>query len=46
MGADHTFTDILNDFAIQREIDGQGFTAIYENFLETQVATLALKVRF
>ena len=41
-----TFTDIFNDFAIQREIDGQGFTALYENFLETQVATVGLRVRF
>jgi outer membrane receptor protein involved in Fe transport len=41
-----TFTDIFNDFAVQREVDGQGFTALYQNFLETQVATLALRVRF
>ena len=41
-----TFTDIFNDFAIQREVDGQGFTALYENYLETQVATLALRLRF
>lgn len=41
-----TFTDIFNDFAIQREIDGQGFTALYENFLETQVATVGMRVRF
>lgn len=41
-----TFTDILNDFAIEREIDGQGFTALYENRLETQVATVVLRYRF
>jgi hypothetical protein len=41
-----TFSDIFNDFAVQREVDGQGFTALYENFLETQVATVALKLRF
>jgi len=41
-----TFTDIFNDFAIQRDIDGQGFTALYENFLETQVATVGLRLRF
>jgi outer membrane receptor protein involved in Fe transport len=41
-----TFTDIFNDFSLQREVDGQGFTALYQNFLETQVATLGLKVRF
>jgi hypothetical protein len=41
-----TFTDIFNDFAVQREVDGQGFTALYENYQETQVATLGLRVRF
>ena len=41
-----TFTDILNDFALQHEITGNGFTALYQNFLETQVATLGLRLRF
>ena len=41
-----TFTDMLNDFAVQRDIDGQGFTALYENFLETQVATVGMRIRF
>ncbi len=41
-----TFTDIFNDFAVEREIDGQGFTAVYQNFLEAQVATLGLRFRF
>ena len=41
-----TFTDIFNDFAVEREVDGQGFTALYQNFLETQVATVTLRVRF
>ena len=41
-----TFVDIFNDFAIEREIDGQGFTALYQNFLETQVATVGLRYRF
>lgn len=41
-----TMTDIFNDFAVQRDIDGQGFTAVYQNFLETQVATLGLRFRF
>ena len=41
-----TFTDMFNDFAIEREIDGQGFKALYQNFLETQVATLGLRFRF
>ena len=41
-----TFTDIFNDFAIEREVDGEGFTALYQNFLETQVATVGLRYRF
>ena len=36
-----TFTDICSDFALQHDITGNGFTALYQNFLETQVATLA-----
>ena len=41
-----TFTDMFNDFAIEREIDGRGFTALYQNFMETQVATVGLRLRF
>ena len=41
-----TFTDIFNDFALQHEIQGRGFTALYQNFLETQVATLGIRYRF
>ena len=41
-----TFTDLFNNFAVEREIDGDGFTAVYQNFMETQVATLGLRVRF
>jgi hypothetical protein len=41
-----TFTDIFNDFALQHDITGNGLTALYQNFLETQVATLALRFRF
>lgn len=41
-----TFTDVLNDFAVRTDVDGQGFTALYENYLETQVATLQLRVRY
>jgi hypothetical protein len=40
-----TFTDVLNDFAVRTDVEGQGFTALYENFLETQVATVALRMR-
>jgi len=41
-----TFTDIFNDFAIQQEMDGQGFRVLYQNLLETQVATVGLRFRF
>ena len=41
-----TFTDIFNDFAVQQEIEGRGFTALYQNFLQTQVATMGLRFRF
>ena len=41
-----TFADIFNDFAIEREVDGEGFTALYQNLLETQVATAGVRYRF
>ncbi len=41
-----TFSDIFNDFAVEREIDGQGFTALYQNFLESQVASVGVRTRF
>jgi outer membrane cobalamin receptor len=41
-----TFTDVFNDFALQHDIVGKGFTALYQNFLETQIATLAVRFRF
>jgi hypothetical protein len=41
-----TLTDIFNNFGIAQEIDGQGFSALYQNYLETQVATVGLRWRF
>ena len=41
-----TFTDVFNDFALQHEIAGNGFTALYQNFLETQIATVGVRLRF
>ena len=41
-----TFTDIFNDFGLEREVDGQGFDALYQNLLETQVALATLRLRF
>lgn len=40
------FSYIFNDFAIERETDGEGFTELYQNFLETQVASVGLTYRF
>jgi hypothetical protein len=40
------FADIFNDFAVGQEFDGQGFTALYQNLKQTQVASLGLRVRF
>jgi hypothetical protein len=41
-----TFADIGHDFALQHEIAGNGFPALYQKFLETEIATLALRLRF
>ena len=40
------FTDVFNDFAVRTDVEGEEFTALYENLLETQVATVGLRVRF
>ena len=40
------FTDVFNDFAVRTDIQGEEFTALYENLLETQVATVGMRVRF
>ncbi len=41
-----SFSDIFNDFGIKQEITGDGFTAVYENFYETQIISLGLKYKF
>lgn len=41
-----TFADILSDFAVRRDIEGEGFSAVYENLMETQAATVRLRVRY
>ena len=41
-----TFTDIFNRFGVRRDIDGDGFTAQYQNLLESQVATVRVRWRF
>jgi len=45
---DITFSasDIFNNFGIRQEIYGDGFTAMYENYYETQVFRVGLKYKF
>lgn len=39
-------TDIFNTFGIRQNVIGEGFSAIYENYYETQVIRLGMKYRF
>jgi outer membrane receptor protein involved in Fe transport len=41
-----SFSDMFNDFGIRQEFDGDGFTALYENYYETQVVRIGFKYRF
>lgn len=41
-----TATDILNDFGRRETVRGVGFTAVYENFYQTQTVTAGLKHSF
>jgi outer membrane receptor protein involved in Fe transport len=41
-----SFSDIFNNFGIRQEFNGDGFTALYENYYETQVARIGFKYRF
>ena len=40
------FTDVFNQFGLKQEINGDGFTALYENYYETQVIRLGLNYKF
>jgi len=40
------FSDIFNDFGIRQEIKEATFTAIYENYFETQVIRLGFKYKW
>ncbi|MDX8340566.1 outer membrane beta-barrel family protein [Draconibacterium sp. IB214405] len=40
------FTDIFNQFGIEQEIDGDGFSAEYQNYYETQIIRVGLKYKF
>lgn len=39
-------SDIFNTFGIRQQINGEGFTADYENYYETQVFRLGFKYKF
>ncbi|MEL7532395.1 MAG: TonB-dependent receptor [Bacteroidota bacterium] len=41
-----SFTDMFNQFGIRQEIEGEGFTNLYENYYETQVARLGFRYKF
>jgi len=41
-----SFTDVLNQFGIKQEIHGDGFSALYENYYETQVVRLGVLYKF
>lgn len=41
-----SFTDIFNNYGLRQEITGDGFTAIYKNYYETQVLRIGLKRKF
>ena len=41
-----SFSDIFNDFGIREEIVEKDFTALYENYFETQVARIAFNYKF
>ena len=41
-----SFIDILNKFGVKQDIQGEGFTALYENYFETQVVRLGLTYKF
>ncbi|MFC2079847.1 TonB-dependent receptor domain-containing protein [Bacteroidota bacterium] len=40
------FTDIFNQFGLRQEILGDGFSAVYENYYETQVIRIGMKYKF
>lgn len=39
-------TDLLNNFGLRQRINGEGFTALYENYYETQIIRLGVKYKF
>jgi len=41
-----SFSDIFNRFGIRQELQGDGFSALYENYFETQVVRAGFKYKF
>ncbi len=41
-----TATDIFNKYGIRQEIDGDGFSVLYENYYETQAIRVGIKYNF
>ena len=39
-------SDLFNNFGLRQRINGEGFTALYENNFETQIIRLAMKYKF
>jgi len=43
---DVIFLSIKFKFGVKQDIQGEGFTALYENYFETQVVRLGLTYKF
>lgn len=39
-------SDLFNNFGLRQQISGDGFTALYENYYETQILRLGMKYKF
>ncbi|MDN3664049.1 TonB-dependent receptor domain-containing protein [Algibacter miyuki] len=39
-------SDLFNNFGLMQRISGEGFTATYENYYETQIVRLGMKYKF
>lgn len=41
-----TGTDLFNEFGLEQELAGEGFSALYQNYYETQIFMAGLKYKF
>lgn len=39
-------SDLLNNFGLRQRIKGEGFTALYENYYETQIIRVGMRYKF